>query len=105
MLTVYTIGHSTRTTDEFVGPLNDYGVTRSRHNPQFGHDVLQEVLQAASIRYLYLAALGGLRHGESSDVTAGWRNASLRAYANHMKTPVFAGDTNELVELAGEAVP
>ncbi|MFD6105452.1 DUF488 family protein [Nocardia salmonicida] len=105
MLTVYTIGHSARTTDEFVGPLNDYGVTRSRHNPQFGHDVLQEVLQATSIRYLYLAALGGLRRGASSDVTAGRRNASFRAYANHMRTPEFDAGIDELVDLAGEAVP
>ncbi|WP_194828195.1 DUF488 domain-containing protein [Nocardia sp. XZ_19_231] len=112
MLTVYTIGHSTRTTDEFVGLLNDYGVTRlvdirtvprSRHNPQFDREALQEVLQAASIRYLYLAALGGLRHGESSDANAGWRNASFRAYANYMQTPEFAAGIDELVELAGEA--
>lgn len=45
MLTVYTIGHSTRTANEFVDLLQTYGVTqladirtvpRSRHNPQFG---------------------------------------------------------------------
>ncbi|MFI1235483.1 DUF488 family protein [Nocardia salmonicida] len=98
MLTVYTIGHSTRTTDEFVGLLNDYGVNRlvdirtvhrSRHNPQFGRDVVQEVLQAASIRYL--------------DVYAGRCNASFRAYANYLQTPEFAAGIDELVDLAGEA--
>ncbi|MFE1591324.1 DUF488 family protein [Nocardia sp. NPDC058705] len=52
---MYTIGHSTRTADEFVGLLHDYGVTqlvdirtvpRSRHNPQFGREKLPETLQS-----------------------------------------------------------
>ncbi|MGY0499167.1 DUF488 domain-containing protein [Nocardia sp. FBN12] len=112
MLTVYTIGHSTRTADEFVGLLDDYGVTqlvdirtvpRSRHNPQFGRTTLPEILRAKDIRYLYLAALGGLRHGASSDLNSGWRNASFRAYADYMQTPEFSTGIDELVDLAGTA--
>ncbi|MFC4373551.1 DUF488 family protein [Nocardia halotolerans] len=110
MLTVYTIGHSTRTADEFVGLLHDYGVTqlvdirtvpRSRHNPQFGRETLPETLAAAGIHYVYLAALGGLRHTEAGDLNAGWRNASFRSYANYMQTPEFAAGMDELVDLAG----
>ncbi|HEU4771047.1 MAG TPA: DUF488 family protein [Candidatus Udaeobacter sp.] len=44
---VLTIGHSTRTLDEFIGLLQAHAVSRvvdvrtvprSRHNPQFNHD-------------------------------------------------------------------
>lgn len=112
MLTVYTIGHSTRTADEFIGLLGAYAVTqlvdirtvpRSRHNPQFGRETLPQILRAADISYVYLAALGGLRHGESSDLNAGWRNASFRAYADYMQTPDFAAGVDELVDLARAA--
>ncbi|MFC6010398.1 DUF488 family protein [Nocardia lasii] len=112
MLTVYTIGHSTRTAEEFVGLLHDYGVTqlvdirtvpRSRHNPQFGRDELPETLRAAGIQYVYLAALGGLRHGAKSEENAGWRNASFRQYADYMQTPEFRAGLDELIELAHQA--
>ena len=48
-LTVYTVGHSTLSLDEFVGLLRAYGIERlvdvrtiprSRHNPQFNRDTL-----------------------------------------------------------------
>ena len=53
-LTVFTIGHSTRTLDEFVALLKAYGVTlvvdvrtvpRSRHNPQFNKETLPASLK------------------------------------------------------------
>ncbi|WP_280298054.1 DUF488 family protein [Nocardia neocaledoniensis] len=112
MLTVYTIGHSTRTADEFLALLHAYGVTqladirtvpRSRHNPQFGREILPATLHQAGIDYVYLAALGGLRHGTPSDRNAGWRNASFHAYADYMQTPEFAAGITELMELAGAA--
>lgn len=109
---MYTIGHSTRTADEFVGLLHDYEVTRladirtvrrSRHNPQFGREVLPETLRAAGIEYHALPALGGLRHGALTDRTAGWRNASFRAYAEYMQTPEFAAGIDELRAMAATA--
>ncbi|MFD4431978.1 DUF488 family protein [Nocardia sp. NPDC058497] len=112
MLTVYTIGHSTRTAEELIGLLHAYDVTqlvdirtvpRSRHNPQFGRQELPGTLRGAGINYVYLAALGGLRHGPLSDVNAGWRNASFRAYADYMQSPEFATGIDELVDLAGFA--
>ncbi len=45
MLTVYTIGHFTRTAGEFVGLRDDYGIT------QFGRKRRPEILQAKDIRY------------------------------------------------------
>jgi uncharacterized protein (DUF488 family) len=51
---IFTIGHSTRSIDEFVGLLRAHGVKgiadirsipMSRHNPQFNTDVLKQSLQ------------------------------------------------------------
>jgi uncharacterized protein (DUF488 family) len=58
---ILTIGHSTRTLEEFIGLLKTNGVTRivdvrtvprSRHNPQFNKDSLPEELKKAGLGYL-----------------------------------------------------
>lgn len=55
---VHTIGHSTRTIEEFVALLQEYGIemvidvrriARSRRNPHFNEDVLREALKRHSI--------------------------------------------------------
>ncbi|HRR22017.1 MAG TPA: DUF488 family protein, partial [Desulfomonilia bacterium] len=55
---VYTIGHSTRTIEEFVALLQEYGIemvidvrriARSRRNPHFNEDLLREALKRHSI--------------------------------------------------------
>ena len=110
--TVFTIGHSTRTIGEFVELLHAQGVRqlvdirtipRSRHNPQFGQDQLPGSLAEASIRYSYLAKLGGLRSSRQDSLNAGWRNASFRSYADYMQTDDFAAGVDELVALAEKA--
>ena len=69
-LVALTIGHSTRTIEEFVCLLQAHAVTRavdvctvlrSRHNPQFNRDTLPASLKSAAIGYLHMAELGGLR--------------------------------------------
>ena len=106
---VLTVGHSTRTLDEFVALLRAHGVTRvadvrtvprSRHNPQFNKDSLPESLSEAGLGYIHLAGLGGLRHARSDSVNAGWRNASFRGYADYMQTPEFEENLEQLIELA-----
>jgi uncharacterized protein (DUF488 family) len=66
----FTIGHSTRTFEEFkdllragqVGLVVDVRtVPRSRTNPQFNRDALPDSLAAHQIGYEHLASLGGLR--------------------------------------------
>jgi len=55
---VLTVGHSTRTLDEFIALLAAHSVSRlidvrtvprSRHNPQFNRDTLPAALEAAGI--------------------------------------------------------
>ena len=106
-----TIGHSTRTLEEFIGLLLTHGascvvdvrtVPRSRHNPQFNKASLPRPLKKAGMGYVHLPGLGGLRHAKRDSLNVGWRNASFRGYADHMQTPEFAQSLGELVPLANQ---
>jgi uncharacterized protein (DUF488 family) len=108
-LTIYTIGHSTRPSDEFVALLQAHRVRtlvdvrtipRSRHNPQFNGETLAVTLAAAGIDYAHMKSLGGLRRPERDSMNAGWRNDSFRGYADYMQTPAFAAAIDELVAVA-----
>lgn len=91
----YTIGHSTRSVDEFVQMLHSAGITlvadvrsvpRSRTNPQYNRDVLPEALALSQIGYEHVAALGGLRGRERNvppEVNAFWQNKSFHNYADY----------------------
>ncbi len=103
---VMTIGHSTRTLDEFIRLLQRHGPTcivdvrtvpRSRHNPQFNKASLPRPLKKAGLRYVHLPGLGGLRHARHDSVNMGWRNASFRGYADYMQTPEFEQGLDELI--------
>ncbi len=107
---VFTIGHSNRPIEEFIGLLkeNQVGllldirtVPRSRHNPQFNRDNLPESLAVYGIDYRHMAGLGGLRHPRQDSANAGWRNTSFRGYADYMQTPEFAANVDELARLSG----
>jgi uncharacterized protein (DUF488 family) len=111
---VHTIGHSTRPIDAFVELLRGCRidtlvdirtVPRSRHNPQYEQQSLQRSLTEAGIAYRYAASLGGLRRPSPDSVNRGWRNASFRAYADHMQTEEFAAAIDELAALAAERRP
>ena len=106
---VLTVGHSTRTLQEFVALLLDHGVNqlvdvrtipRSRHNPQFNRDRLPRPLQKAGIRYRHMGGLGGLRHAHRDSINVGWRNASFRGFADYMQTRKFQEALDQLIQLA-----
>jgi len=97
-MTIFTIGHSTRTTAQFVELLKAHGVEkvidirtipRSSFNPQFNEKRLAASLRKKGIGYEHLAALGGLRRTKKDSVNMGWRNASFRGYADYMQTADF----------------
>src|SRR5512133_3594278 len=106
--TVLTIGHSTRTLEDFRHALRSHGVTRvvdvrafprSRRNPQFNVETLPESLAPSGIGYLHVPGLGGRRHPQPGSPNAGWRSASFRAYADYMQRPEFAASLETLVGL------
>jgi uncharacterized protein (DUF488 family) len=115
-LPFFTIGHSTRSTAEFVELLSAAGVRlvadvrtvpRSRTNPQYNLDVLPESLAKFQIGYEHIAALGGLR-GHKRDipqhVNAFWQNQSFHNYADYATTETFRGGLARLREL-GQVTP
>src|SRR5512137_1923256 len=94
-LTVFTIGHSTRTLPEFSEMLKAYhivlvvdvrSVPRSRHNPQFNKVTLPAVLKVEGIGYVHMPEIGGLRHPNRDSINTAWRNKNFRGYADFMQT-------------------
>ncbi len=109
MHTIYTIGHSTRTIEQFIELLKAHDIEelvdvrtipKSRHNPQFGAEELAASLQHAGIAYTHLAKLGGLRHASKDSVNLGWQNISFRGFADYMATSEFQAGLDELKALA-----
>jgi uncharacterized protein (DUF488 family) len=108
---VYTIGHSTRTIDEFVEMLKTYGVSllvdvrtvpRSRHNPQFNKETLPTSLKQFSIKYIHMPEIGGLRHPKRDSINLAWENSGFRGYADYMQTPEFNAALLKIIALARE---
>ena len=108
-LVILTIGHSTRTLEDFIALLQEYGVQkvvdirtipRSRHNPQFNREGLPNSLKAVGISYVHMPGLGGLRHSLPDSVNAGWRSMTFRGFADYMQTEEFVENLRALIELA-----
>lgn len=108
-LTIFTVGHSTRTLADLLALLKAHGVKRvvdvrsiprSRHTPQFNRDGLAKRLRAAGIAYIHLKKLGGRRHTTKASINLGWRNASFRGFADYMQTQEFTEGVEQLLELA-----
>jgi uncharacterized protein (DUF488 family) len=106
---IWTIGHSTRTLDEFVGVLEHYGVRAiadvrrhpgSRRLPQFGQAALQESLERRGLVYLWIAELGGRRRPVKDSPNVAWRNTSFRGYADHLESHEFQQGLKTLLEFA-----
>jgi uncharacterized protein (DUF488 family) len=109
-VTIWTIGHSTRSLDELVALLAQYGIQAiadvrrhpgSRRLPWFARDALEKSLPAQGLAYLWLPALGGRRRARPDSPNTAWRNASFRGYADHIGSEEFAAGLDELLELAG----
>ena len=109
-VTIYTIGHGNRPLDELVTLLNDAGVRclvdvrahpGSRRHPHFSRSSLQESLPAVGIAYEWHGtALGGRRRPRADSPNVALRNASFRAYADHMATPEYEAALTALIERA-----
>ncbi len=115
-LPFFTIGHSTRSIEEFVELLgcaevrlvvDVRTVPRSRRNPQFNRETLPSTLAQFQIGYEHIAALGGLR-GHKRDISASvngfWQNQSFHNYADYAMSESFRSGLARLREL-GQVTP
>lgn len=108
-ITVWTIGHSTRTTEEFLEMLVSAGIRvladvrqfpGSRRYPQFGKDQLAVSLSQAGIQYVHFPELGGRRKPKPDSHNMAWRNAAFRGYADYMETEPFCAGIARLLDFA-----
>ncbi|HEY9516138.1 MAG TPA: DUF488 domain-containing protein [Gemmatimonadaceae bacterium] len=109
MTVIYTIGHSTRSLEDFVALLRREEIGHladvrahpgSRRYPHFGRDSLAVALPELGVAYSHHPELGGRRRGLPASPNGAWRNASFRAYADYMGTDAFRAALDSLVELA-----
>jgi uncharacterized protein (DUF488 family) len=106
---IWTIGHSTRTIDDFISLLKANGIKLladvrafpgSKRYPQFNKDALAESLNAHGIRYEHFPELGGKRKSKPDSRNTAWRNASFRGYADYMETEQFQKGIERLLDVA-----
>ena len=107
--TIWTIGHSTRTLEEFVGMLQAFSITMladvrhypgSRKFPHFNKDELARSLPRAGIRYEHIERLGGRRKANSDANHTAWRHPAFKGYADYMQTESFLRGSERLADLA-----
>ena len=107
---VWTVGHSTRSIEEFIAVLRAHDIEAlidvrrfpaSRRLPFFNAVPLAASLDAAGIAYCSLPSLGGRRTPARDSPNTGWRHSSFRGYADHMQTEEFAEGLFELLMVAG----
>jgi uncharacterized protein (DUF488 family) len=106
--TVHTIGHSTRTLENFVALLKVHGIemvvdvrrwSASKRHPHFRREALIEPLRNEGIDYLWREDLGGFRKPSSDSQNTAWKVGAFRAYADFMLTPEFTRIMNEMEPL------
>lgn len=105
---IWTIGHSTREADQFVQVLTAHQIGAlvdvrsfpgSRRYPHFNKIDLSATLDHIGIRYAHNPQLGGRRRPTLHSKNTAWKNASFRAYADHMETEEFKKGIDALLEL------
>lgn len=107
---IWTVGHSTRSLDEFVETLRAFEIELvvdirsfpgSRRLPQFGSKDLEKGLAENGIGYKWLPSLGGRRKVLADSVNGAWTHPAFRGYADHTATEEFAEGLEELLMLSG----
>jgi uncharacterized protein (DUF488 family) len=110
MPTIWTIGHSNRTIDEFVVLLAGEQIKlvadirrfpASRAHPHFNAEPLAAALKQEKIDYQQFTGLGGRRSTRLPDTpNTAWRVDSFNRYADYMTTDDFAAALDELTNVA-----
>ncbi len=120
---IFTIGHSTRSIEEFINLLKKYDIDLladirqfpgSKYTPQFNRVNLEASLKKENIQYVHSSKLGGRRKAKENSIHTGWRNSGFRGFADYMQTSEFAEGLSDLLDfsmhhttaiMCAEAVP
>ena len=107
--TICTIGHSTRSFEEFLTMLQSFNIELiadvrsfpgSRKFPQFNKEALEISLPQNNIKYVHIKNLGGRRKANPNSKNTAWRHVAFRSYADYMETDSFKDGIDELEKLA-----
>jgi uncharacterized protein (DUF488 family) len=110
-LTIYTVGYSTRSIEEFTEILKTHNITllidiramsQSCHNPRFNAKSLVSTLKCCGIKYLSLSRIGGMRRPKKDSINLALKSSSFRGYADFMQTKEFTEDLLKILILAKE---
>jgi uncharacterized protein (DUF488 family) len=102
---IWTIGHSTRSFEEFVAMLHSFQIELvadirsfpgSRKFPQFNKEELEISLPQNAIQYIHLKDLGGRRKANPNSKNTSWRHLAFRGYADYMETDAFKEGIRDL---------
>ncbi len=107
--TVWTMGHSTRTIDEFIDVLAAHRIAMlvdvrrfptSQRYPHFDSPRVERSLAKAEINYLCFRELGGFRQPRSDSANTAWRSKGFRGYADYMETNAFEDAIEQVLQVA-----
>jgi uncharacterized protein (DUF488 family) len=111
---IYTIGHSTHSTEAFISLLKTYNIELlvdvrsypgSKHMPQFDKEKVEKWLPESGIGYLHVPALGGRRNKNQEidkSLINGWRSVSFQNYAAYSLTKEYEKAITDLITLGSE---
>lgn len=102
----FTVGHSTRSLEDFIALLREAGVRAiadvrrfpaSRRHPHFNRERLESELPGAGVAYRHFPVLGGRRGKARADSPNGWWE--IEAFRNYADHALEAGFRQALEEL------
>lgn len=108
-VTIWTLGHSTRSFEDFLALLKENQIEllvdvrhfpTSQRVPWATKASLTTALRDRGIEYQHFVELGGYRKALPYSVNMGWRSTRFRGYADYMASPTFAGAVDQLIALA-----
>jgi uncharacterized protein (DUF488 family) len=111
-MTIYTIGHSTRTQEELMELLKENGIELlldirripfSRHNPQFNREEMVRVVPAYGLRYEHCTELGGVKPPQQVIEAARSCSERSRGFATYMEGESFKRGLERALELAEQS--
>ena len=107
--TIYSIGHSTHSIEEFLNMLRSFDIKiiadirsmpGSRKFPQFDMEKIKISLNEIGIQYIHMADLGGRRKMKKDSKNNRWNNNSFKGYADYMETKEFENAIVKLEHIA-----
>lgn len=106
---IYTIGHSTRSLEEFIKLLKPFNIQLvadirsfpgSKRFPQYNKQNLMQTLPQHGILYQHFPGLGGRRKPSKDSRNIAWKNEAFRGYADYMESDPFKMEIGQLEEIA-----